>query len=345
MARVFVSITICALGIFTRYYSSAQDLINLANAELRMNTVCDASATVGIAGSSATTDLMYNFLLDAIQAQQNDVTVVERSRLDEVLAEHELSESPLIDPSTAVATDQLIGAKFLVWMEGDITSLPTTVTAQMMRVDTQEIVYGHSFPFDEPDGLEGLWDQLEAIAEDLANIAESNNYDCPRRGVLSYQTSLEGNDWKWDVSGYFDVLLRDEKVIIRHVALGNTVGGLLLSATLPPFPAIPVLEAPAQFDPGNPESEPIAYMIQFQRPSSPAPKHKLLFAEPPNPILNTGRQNELEFNHFGAIALGQWMRRKGNPSLILEASVTGSAVDMWSVPVGQGQMVLTWRLD
>ncbi len=69
-----------------------------------------------------------------------------------------------------------------------------------------------------------------------------------------------------------------------------------------------------------------------------------MFDEPPNPVFNTGRQNEQRFPNMGAVALGQWMRRNGNPALQLTAPVTGNTPDSWSLPVGQGTMTLTWVL-
>ena len=186
---------------------------------------------------------------------------------------------------------------------------------------------------------------VNEIAQDIASIAAAGNYACPRIGSLSYTADMSGNDWSWNVAGYFDVLIRagsssgDQEAIIRHVPTNSQVSGLLLSATDTQFPALPGMNA----DPQGP-SEPTSYLIQFSNLGAVGSKHLLVFKETPNPVLTTGRLNELEIPNMAAVALGQWMRRDGGPSLQLNAQVTGSTPINWTVPAGQGTMTLTWAL-
>jgi hypothetical protein len=321
----------------------ADDLFDLANAELHMPTVCPANATVGIYGSLA--DMLIAEIIQTNEQQGGDISLVERARLDDVLAEFALA--PYLDPATAPSGDGLLMAKFVAVAEADLSGgLPVDVSVRVARTDTQEIVYEHSSVVTEAEGLAGLAATANQVAQAIASIAAGGNYACPRVGSLSYMADMSGNDWGWNVSGYFDVLIRDPgspspdlEAIVRHVPTNSQVTGLLLSATGTQFPALPGMNA----SPQGP-SEPTGYLIQFPNLGAVGSKHLLVFKETPNPVLTTGQQNELEVPNMAAVALGQWMRRDGGPSLQLNAQVTEATPISWTVPAGQGMMTLTWAL-
>ncbi len=320
----------------------ADDLLDLANAELHLATVCPSNATVGIYGSLA--GFLTTEMFQTDEQQNGDISLVERAQLDVLLAEYALA--PYLDPATASSGDGLLMAKFIVLAEADLSgSFPVDVSVSVARTDTQEIVYEHSSVVTEAEGYAGLEATINQVAQAIASIAASSDYACPRVGSLSYTADMSGNDWGWNVAGYFDVLIRagsspgDQEAIIRHVPTTSQVSGLLLSATGTEFPALPEMNA----DPQGP-SEPTAYLIQFPNLGAVGSKHLLVFKETPNPVFTTGRQNELEFPNMAAVALGQWMRRDGGPSLQLNAQVTGSTPISWTVPAGQGTMTLTWAL-
>ena len=154
-----------------------------------------------------------------------------------------------------------------------------------------------------------------------------------RAGTLAYQATIGGNDWSWNVAGSFQVAITDNgyggglhTASLTHTQTQNTVSGLLLSATDVPFPDIADLPveriedagaaADYELDPNlYDEPEATAYTIQFSDVGPMNLQHLLTFAERPNPVLTTGRENELRFPNLAAIALGQWMRRNGDPSL------------------------------
>jgi len=316
--------------------AQADDLLDLANAELHLATVCPGNATVGIYGSLA--DMLITEMFQTDEQQNGDISLVERAQLDAVLAEYALA--PYLDPATASTGEGLLMAKFIVLAEADLSGgLPVDVSVSVARTDSQEIVYEHSAVITEADGLAGLEATVNQVAQAIASLAASGNYACPRVGSLSYTADMSGNDWSWNVSGYFDVLIRDEEAIIRHVPTNSQVSGLLLSATDTQFPALPDMPA----DPQGP-SDPTGYLIQFPNLGAVGSKHLLVFKETPNPVLTTGQQNELEFPNMAAVALGQWMRQDGGPSLQLNAQVTGTTPISWTVPAGQGAMTLTWAL-
>lgn len=318
----------------------ADDLLDLANAELHLPTVCPSNATVGIYGPL--TDLLISEVWQTNEQQNGDVSLVERARLDDVLAEQALA--PYLDPATAPATDGLLFAEFVVLGEADLSGFPIDLSVRMARSDTQAIVYERSWVVTESDGFAGLEAAINEAAQAIASIAASGDYACPRIGSLTYTADMSGNEWSWNLAGYFDVIIRDSGdspgdhvAIIRHVPTNNQVSGLLLSATDTAFPALPVMNA-------TPQSDPAAYLIQFPNLGAVGPKHLLVFDEGPNPVLTTGKQNELEFPNMAAVALGQWMRRDGGPSLQLNAQVTGPTPISWTIPAGQGTMTLTWVL-
>lgn len=313
----------------------ADDLQDLANAELHLGAVCPGNATVGIYGGLA--DLLINEMLQTAEQQNGDIALVERARLDDLLAEYALA--PYLDPATASTGDGLLLAKFVVLAEANLSAFPIDITVSVARTDTQEVVYEHSSVVAEADGLAGLNAAISEIAQAIASIAAGGNYACPRVGSLSYTADMSGNDWSWTVSGYFDVLFRDDEAVIRHVPTNSEVSGLLVSATATQFPALPDMPAPPQGQP-----EPTGYLIQFPSLGAVGSTHLLVFDETPNPVLTTGQQNELQFPNVAAVALGQWMRRDGGPSLQLNAQVTGATPMSWTVPAGQGMMTLTWAL-
>ena len=325
----------------------ADDLLDLANAELHMPTVCPANATVGIYGSL--TGMLTTEIFQTAERASGDISLVERAALDAILAEYALA--PYLDPATAATGDGLLMAKYLVLAEADLSSLPADLSVSVVRTDTQEVVYEHSSVVTEAEGLAGLNATMSDIAQAIASIAANGNYACPRVGSLSYTADMSGNDWGWDVSGYFDVVLVssgasavDYEAIVRHVPTSSQVSGLLLSATDTQFPALPAMTATAVSDPADPQGQPAAYLIQFSNPGAVGSQHLLVFEETPNPVLATGQQNELRFPNMAAVALGQWMRRDGAPSLQLNAQVTGATPVTWTVPAGQGMMTLTWAL-
>ena len=318
----------------------ADVLLDLANAELHLPTVCPGNATVGIYGPLA--DLLIADVWQTNERQNGDISLVERARLDDDLAEHDLA--PYLDPATAPEAGGLVFAEFLVLAEGDLSGLPIDISVRMARSDTQAIVYEQSWVVTESDGFAGLEAAIDEAAQAIASIAASGDYACPRVGSLTYTADMSGNEWGWNIAGYFDVIIRDSGgspgdhvAIIRHVPTNNQVSGLLLSATDTAFPTLPAMSA-------TPQSNPAAYLIQFPSLGAVGPKHLLVFAEGANPVLSTGKQNELEFPNMAAIALGQWMRRDGGPSLQLNAPVTGPTPISWTVPAGQGSMTLTWAL-
>ena len=178
----------------------ADDLLDLANAELHMQTVCPGNATVGIYGPL--TDLLIADVWQSNERQNGDISLVERARLDDVLAEHDLA--PYLDPATAPAADGLVFAEFVVLAEGDLSGFPIDISVRMARSDTQAIVYERSWTVTESDGFAGLEAAINEAARDIASIAASGDYACPRVGSLTYTADMSGNEWGWNIAGYFD---------------------------------------------------------------------------------------------------------------------------------------------
>ena len=205
--------------------------------------------------------------------------------------------------------------------------------------------------------------ELPLVPEPVMNFEVCGDPENERTGTLAYQATLEGNDWSWNVAGSFQVTITDNgyggglhKASLTHTQTQSTVSGLLLSATDVPFPDIVDLAvervedddavANYELDPDlfdEPEAK--AYTIQFTDVGPMNLQHLLTFAEPPNPVYTTGQENELRFPNVAAVALGQWMRRNGDPSLQLTAPVTGDTPDEWSVSVGPGAVNLQWSLE
>ena len=205
--------------------------------------------------------------------------------------------------------------------------------------------------------------ELPLMPEPIMHFEVCGDPDNERTGTLDYQATIEGNDWSWNVAGSFQVTITDNgyggglhKASLTHTQTQSTVSGLLLSATDVPFPDISDLPVERVEDGGavadyelypdlSDEPEATAYTIQFTDVGPMNLQHLLTFAERPNPVYTTGRENELRFPNVAAVALGQWMRRNGDPSLQLVAPVTGDTPDEWSVSVGQGTVNFQWSLE
>jgi hypothetical protein len=299
----------------------ADDLLDLANAELHLATVCPGNATVGIYGSLAYMLITEMFQTD--ERQNGDISLVERAQLDALLAEYALA--PYLDPATASTGEGLLIAKFIVLAEADLSGgLPVDVSVSVARTDTQEIVCEHSSEITEADGLAGLAATLNKVAQAIASIAASGNHVCPRVGSLSYTADMSGNDWGWNVSDYFDVLIRDEEAMIRHVPASSQVSGLLVSATATQFPALPEMSAVPQGP-----SDPTGYLIQFPNLGAVGSTHLLVFNETPNPVMTTGQQNELEFPNVAAVALAQWIHDRFQVSNRRACALGDICPDTW----------------
>lgn len=94
------------------------------------------------------------------------VTIVERVRLEEVLAEIELNQTRQIDQRTAVRIGKLLGARYLVM--GAYFDFQDTlhVSVKIVDVETGVIVAGVR----DRKKVEEFWDLEQAIAKELAAV-------------------------------------------------------------------------------------------------------------------------------------------------------------------------------
>ncbi|MDF1503811.1 CsgG/HfaB family protein, partial [Roseisolibacter sp. H3M3-2] len=69
-----------------------------------------------------------------------DITLVERERLQNVIAEQKLQQSGYFDPSTAVRTGKLLGAEYLLTGQFTAKEPEIRIDTRVVRVETGEIV-------------------------------------------------------------------------------------------------------------------------------------------------------------------------------------------------------------
>ncbi|MFC2157523.1 hypothetical protein ACFLT9_06765 [Acidobacteriota bacterium] len=165
-------------------------------------------------------------------------------------------------------------------------------------------------------------------------------------GQLRYSLAVEDSghaqSWNWSVSGVWDVMIRYITsgtcfADLRHTRTGNQTGGTLLYATDPGIPRVDNLAAEKL---AGGDDEPPSFKIQFSR-RSPGGKHTLTFKD-----TLMGKISTQSLNNVAYIALGQWMRRMGDPSLKVSAPYTGHTPVSWTIPVSSNQkMTLEWIME
>lgn len=165
-------------------------------------------------------------------------------------------------------------------------------------------------------------------------------------GILQY--SLEANNagsaipWSWTVSGVWDVRIRCFlpgicRAQLKHTRTANSSGGALINASEPGIPLLTGFSAETLDE--SSESQP-SFRIQFsgQQPDS---GHTLTFRDP---LLN--KINTQPFSNVAYIALGQWMRRMGDPILKVKAPYTGNIPVSWTISISPEQkMTLAWIME
>lgn len=119
------------------------------------------------------------------------ITVVERSRLEEVLAELTLQQSGKVDPGTAQKVGKLLGAHYLVMGNLTMQKGSGRLDAKVVHVETAK-VNGAAVPFKDGD----IFDAEMKLAEKLNGIlAKSEARDSPpapkKQGKLSVDNAVK----------------------------------------------------------------------------------------------------------------------------------------------------------
>ena len=138
-------------------------------------------------------------------AGQPGLTLVERSRLEEILAELKLGQTKLIDPATAAKVGKLLGAEYLVLGRYLDQLGKLRLSARVVHVQTGAIVAGRSATGKVEDFLEmeqdlagGLREVLQTVKSPAAPVAPKP----PRRAaqkikqdvLVAYSAALDAQD-------------------------------------------------------------------------------------------------------------------------------------------------------
>lgn len=162
------------------------------------------------------------------------------------------------------------------------------------------------------------------------------------RGELNYTLNVQSNNpggpWSWNIGGTWYVTIHNSAYAdLKHQQNFNTYGGALTSVTEPPVATLEYLPVTKTYDGGDIHPK---FQIQFSKQKMEA-NHILTFDNP-----TYGKTDTLPFNSVAYIALGQWMRQMGNPTLKLSAPYTGNNSITWTVPIGEGkEMILRWKME
>ncbi len=130
-----------------------------------------------------------DFLVSQL-ASAETVQLVERTRLQEVLAELELQQTRRIDPTSAARVGKLLGARYLVFGSYFQLGAGLQATARIVEVETGKILFAHSALTTADDILPvylGLSDGLKnfLVAKLPALAAASKRADPPPRGAAA----------------------------------------------------------------------------------------------------------------------------------------------------------------
>ena len=101
-------------------------------------------------------------------AMNEQLRVVDRSRIKELLAEQDLGASGRVDAATAAKVGRIVGAKYMV-MGGFIDTYGTMrLDIQVVNVETTEIMKADRFTFKRDDMMKGVIDAAEKITKELS---------------------------------------------------------------------------------------------------------------------------------------------------------------------------------
>lgn len=101
-------------------------------------------------------------------AMNDQLRVVDRSRIKDLLAEQDLGASGRVDANTAAKIGRIVGAKYMV-MGGFIDTYGTMrLDIQIVNVETTEIVKADRFTFKREDMMKGVIDAAAKITKDLS---------------------------------------------------------------------------------------------------------------------------------------------------------------------------------
>ena len=101
-------------------------------------------------------------------AMNEQLRVVDRSRIKELLAEPDLGASGRVDAATAAKVGKIVGAKYMV-MGGFIDTYGTMrLDIQIVNVETTEIMKADRFTFKRDDMMKGVIDAAEKITKELS---------------------------------------------------------------------------------------------------------------------------------------------------------------------------------
>ena len=101
-------------------------------------------------------------------AMNEQLRVVDRSRIKELLAEQDLGASGRVDAATAAKVGRIVGAKYMV-MGGFIDTYGTMrLDIQIVNVETTEIMKADRFTFKRDDMMKGVIDAAEKITKELS---------------------------------------------------------------------------------------------------------------------------------------------------------------------------------
>jgi TolB-like protein len=106
-------------------------------------------------------------------ANQPDMTVVERERLDEVLAEHSLSGSGVTDPETAVELGRVLGLDLMVMGSLTVVEGGMRLDAQVLFVESGEIAGGVR---GETTDSGGVFEMVDLVSHQLVDKIRSLRY-------------------------------------------------------------------------------------------------------------------------------------------------------------------------
>jgi hypothetical protein len=106
-------------------------------------------------------------------ANQPDMTVVERERLDEVLAEHSLSGSGISDPDTAVELGRILGLDLMVMGSLTVVEGSMRLDAQVLFVESGEIAGGVR---GETTDSGGVFEMVDLVSHQLVDKIRSLRY-------------------------------------------------------------------------------------------------------------------------------------------------------------------------
>ncbi len=159
-------------------------------------------------------------------ANQPDITVVERERLDEVLQEHALGGTGITDPEEAIEVGRILKLDLMIMGSLTMVGESMRLDAQVLGVETGEILGGVRA---ESGSIDGVFEMLDLLSGQLVDKIRDVRYGKPDTPVVFVEPGEDASrmdvaflvDTTGSMGDEIEVVKQKMREIAAEIAQGN----------------------------------------------------------------------------------------------------------------------------